>query len=110
MNPSENVSRSPRSRSPRSDIPDDVSLCGRSIRSQAVSVASSCSWLAPLLQITCPTKPHFQGMYKRGLDSQQRPRYRALDKGPNMVEEKIGKYFGYLPRCEGNFRTTTLKN
>ena len=24
-------------------------------------------------------------MYKRGLDSQQRPRYRALDKGPNMV-------------------------
>ena len=26
------------------------------------------------------------------------------------VEEKLGKYFGYLARCEGKFGTTTLKN
>ena len=25
------------------------------------------------------------------------------------VEEKFGKYFGYLARCEGSFCTTTLK-
>ena len=27
----------------------------------------------------------------------------------NGVEEKFGKYFGYLARCEGSFRTTTLR-
>ena len=26
-----------------------------------------------------------------------------------QVEEKFEKYFGYLARCEENFRTTTLK-
>ena len=26
------------------------------------------------------------------------------------VEEKFGKYFGYLARCEGDIGTTTLKN
>ena len=34
----------------------------------------------------------------------------AMGVTPNMVEEKFGKYFGYLARCEGKFCTTTLKN
>ena len=59
-------------------------------------------------------KEYYLGAAAPGGATTPRPSQPTRNRGESgvlgQVEEKFEKYFGYLARCEENFRTTTLKN